>query len=196
MSLSIACQDEPQGLFHRSCILFRQRPELADQESVIEGKELEANLARNTESGLPPAPDFHVTLPIATRRGDHRQDRLLMNPIEVFRRDDQRRPALGGQTIRKRKGDDDHIERVNLHFSPPDGRSTRYDCQDFVALACRARRTVQVRLRAPSGSRLVLTALSRTSPRHVVRNAGQRSRHASSSSGETHSLKISERPCR
>ena len=30
----------------------------------------------------------------------------------------------------------------------------------------------KVRLRAPSGSRLVLTALSRTSPRHVVRNAG------------------------
>ena len=68
----------------------------------------------------------------------------------------------------------------SLPFSPPDGRSTRYDCQDFVALACRARRTVQVRLRAPSGSRLfsppglrlVLTALSRTSPRHVVRNAG------------------------
>ena len=30
----------------------------------------------------------------------------------------------------------------------------------------------QVRLRSPSGSRLVLTALSRTSPRHAVRNAG------------------------
>ena len=58
-----------------------------------------------------------------------------------------------------------------LHFSPPDGRSTRYDRQDFVALACRAQRT-EVRLRAPSGSRLVLTALSPTSPRHVVRNAG------------------------
>ena len=37
----------------------------------------------------------------------------------------------------------------NLHFSPPNGRSTRYDRHDFVALACRARRTVQVRLRAP-----------------------------------------------
>ncbi len=61
---------------------------------------------------------------------------------------------------------------ASLHFSPPDGRSTRYDRQDFVALACRARCTVQVRLRAPSGSRLVLTALSPTSPRHVVRNAG------------------------
>ena len=47
---------------------------------------------------------------------------------------------------------------ASLHFSPPDGRSTRYDRQDFVALACRAQRTVQVRLRAPSGSRLVLTA--------------------------------------
>ena len=57
----------------------------------------------------------------------------------------------------------------SLHFSPPDGRSTRYDRQDFVALACRAQRTVQVRLRAPSGARLVLTALSPTSPRHVVR---------------------------
>ena len=31
----------------------------------------------------------------------------------------------------------------------------------------------QVHLRAPSGSRLVLTALSRTSPRHGVRNTGQ-----------------------
>ena len=71
---------------------------------------------------------------------------------------------------------------TSLHFSPPDGRSTRYDRQDFVALACRAQRTVQVRLRAPSGSRLfpppglrlVLTALSRTSPRRVVRHAGYR----------------------
>ena len=63
-------------------------------------------------------------------------------------------------------------ELPNLHFSPPDGRSTRYERQDFVALACRAQRTVQVRLRAPSGSRLVLTALSPTSPRHVARNAG------------------------
>ena len=58
------------------------------------------------------------------------------------------------------------------HFSPPDGRSMRYDRQDFVALACRAQRTVQVRLRAPSGARLALTALSPTSPRRVVRNAG------------------------
>ena len=63
---------------------------------------------------------------------------------------------------------------TSLHVSPPDGRSTRYDRQDFVALACRAQRTVQVRLRAPSGSRLVLTALSRTLSRHVVRNAGQK----------------------
>ena len=38
--------------------------------------------------------------------------------------------------------------------------------------ACRARCTVQAHLRAPGDSRLVLTALSRTSPRHVVRNAG------------------------
>ena len=30
---------------------------------------------------------------------------------------------------------------LNLHFSPPDGRSTWYDRQDFVALARRARRT-------------------------------------------------------
>ena len=36
----------------------------------------------------------------------------------------------------------------SLHFSPPDGRRTRYDRHDFVALACRAQRTVQVRLRA------------------------------------------------
>ena len=69
---------------------------------------------------------------------------------------------------------------TSLHVSPPDGRSTRYDRPDFVALACRAQRTVQVRLRAPSGSRLfpppglrlVLTALSPTSPRRVMRNAG------------------------
>ena len=68
----------------------------------------------------------------------------------------------------------------SLHFSPPDGRSTRHDRQGFVALACRAQRTVQVRLRAPSGSRLfpppglrlVLTALSRTSSRRALRNAG------------------------
>ena len=64
------------------------------------------------------------------------------------------------------------FEGLSLHFSPPNGRSTRYEHQDFVAIACRAQRTVQVRLRAPSGSRLVLTALSRTSLRHVVRNAG------------------------
>ena len=31
----------------------------------------------------------------------------------------------------------------SLHFSPPDGRSARYDRHDFVALACRARRTVK-----------------------------------------------------
>ena len=31
----------------------------------------------------------------------------------------------------------------NLHFSPPNGRSTQYDRQDFVALACRAQRTVK-----------------------------------------------------
>ena len=75
-----------------------------------------------------------------------------------------------------------HRQAVNSQpFPPPDGLSTRYERQDFVALACRARRTVQVRLRAPSGSRLfpppglrlVLTALSRTSPRRVVRHAGQ-----------------------
>ena len=66
---------------------------------------------------------------------------------------------------------------ASLHFSRPNGRSTRYDRQDFVALACRAQRTVQVRLRAPSGARLVLTALSLTSPRHVVRNAGQPSQN-------------------
>jgi hypothetical protein len=42
----------------------------------------------------------------------------------------------------------------------------------FVALARRARRTVRVRLRSSSGARLVLTRLSRTSPRHAVRKAG------------------------
>ena len=66
----------------------------------------------------------------------------------------------------------ERMGNLSLHFSLPDGRSTRYDRQDFVAFACRARRTVQVRLRAPSGSRLFLTVLSPTSPRHVVRNAG------------------------
>ena len=88
---------------------------------------------------------------------------------------------LGPRTRRREfRGTAAVLNEVNLHFSPPDGRSTPYDRQDFVALACRAQRTVQVRLRAPSGSRLfpppglrlVLTALSRTSPRHVVRNAG------------------------
>ena len=47
-------------------------------------------------------------------------------------------------------------ETPSLPFSPPNGRSTPYDRQDFVTLACRAQRTVQVRLRAPSGSRLFL----------------------------------------
>ncbi len=37
---------------------------------------------------------------------------------------------------------------ASLHFSPPDGRSTRYDRQDFVALACRAQRTVQYMVRS------------------------------------------------
>ena len=64
------------------------------------------------------------------------------------------------------------VSGTSLHFSPPDGRSTRYERQDFVALAWRAQRTVQVRLRAPRGARLVLTALSPTSPRHVMRNTG------------------------
>ena len=62
----------------------------------------------------------------------------------------------------------------------PTVEAREYEHQDFVALACRARRTVQVRRRAPSGSRLfpppglrlVLTALSPTSPRLVVRHAG------------------------
>ena len=70
---------------------------------------------------------------------------------------------------------DNATQNPSLPFSPPDGRSTRYDRHDFIALACRAQRTVQVRLRAPfssAGLRLVLTALSPTSPRHVVRNAG------------------------
>ena len=56
------------------------------------------------------------------------------------------------------------------HHSTVEARDTT--ARDFVALACRAQRTVQVRLRAPSGSRLVLTVLSPTSPRRVVRNAG------------------------
>ena len=79
--------------------------------------------------------------------------------------------TIGGKLVRSRR----NVWRPvnpNLHFSPPDGRSTRYEHQGFVALACRAQRTVQVRLRAPSGSRLVLAPLSRTSPRRVVRNAG------------------------
>ena len=70
------------------------------------------------------------------------------------------------------------------HFTSPRAEkcrlSTRCERHGFVALACRAQRTVQVHLRAPSGSRLfpppglrlVLTALSRTSPRRVVRHAG------------------------
>ena len=50
---------------------------------------------------------------------------------------------------------------VELHTIRQAGTSLRF-------LAC-APRSIQVRLRAPSGSRLVLTALSRTSPRHVVK---------------------------
>ncbi len=76
------------------------------------------------------------------------------------------RPTARRKAVTGRRGD------TSLHVSPPDGRSTRYDRQDFVALACRAQRTVQVRLRAPSGARLVLTALSPTSPRRVGRHAG------------------------
>ena len=185
MSLSIACQDEPQGLFHRSCILFRQRPELADQESVIEGKELEANLARNTESGLPPAPDCHVTLPIATRRGDHRQDRLLMNPIEVFRRDGKPAFLTTRRSKHTIKGRDSCLVFRENHVRGPGSLQKKCLTASEPERPCFVTRGVkeaicQVRLRAPSGSRLfpppglrlVLTALSRTSPRHVVRNAG------------------------
>ena len=61
---------------------------------------------------------------------------------------------------------------VSPHFSSADGQSTRQARHYFVALARRAHRTVQVRLRAPSGARLVLTGLSCTLPRHPMRNAG------------------------
>ena len=68
---------------------------------------------------------------------------------------------------------------VNLHFLPPDGRSTRYDRHDFAFPSQRLLAVLDVlfkytcaRLFPPPGSRLVLTALSRTSPRHVVRNTG------------------------
>ena len=36
-----------------------------------------------------------------------------------------------------------HDTEASLPFSPPDGRSTRYGRHDFVALACRAQRTVK-----------------------------------------------------
>ncbi|MDE0295634.1 MAG: hypothetical protein OXI93_15705, partial [Bryobacterales bacterium] len=66
-----------------------------------------------------------------------------------------------------------------LHFSPPDGRSTRYGRQDFAFPSRRLLAVLDVlfkyacaRLFPPPDSRLVLTALTHTSPRHVVRNAG------------------------
>ncbi|MYA81024.1 MAG: hypothetical protein F4X39_10945 [Acidobacteriia bacterium] len=70
--------------------------------------------------------------------------------------------------------------RPSLHFSPPDVRSTRYDRQDFAFPSQRLLAGLYVlfkyscaRLFPPPDSRLVLTALSRTSPHLVVRNAGQ-----------------------
>ena len=71
-------------------------------------------------------------------------------------------------------------QNLVLHFSPPDSRSTRYDRQDFAFPSRRLHAVLNVlfkyacsRLFPPPGLRLVLTALSCTSPRHVVRNAGQ-----------------------
>ncbi len=61
---------------------------------------------------------------------------------------------------------------ANLHFSPPDGESTRWPRHYFVALGRECSTDCQVRLRAPTVARLVLTHLSRTFARHVVRNAG------------------------
>ena len=79
---------------------------------------------------------------------------------------------------------DNATQNPSLHFSPPDGRSTRYDRQDFAfpsrrlltvlnvlfKYACARQAALAFFLRP--GLRLVLTALSPTSPRHVVRNAG------------------------
>ena len=91
--------------------------------------------------------------------------------FSVFRRPCSDRSS-GKHAVRCQRSLIMKVFHLQPAFSPPGGRSTPYDRQDFVALACRAQRTVQVRLRAPSGSRLVLAVLSRTSPRHVVRNAG------------------------
>ncbi|MDE0165683.1 MAG: hypothetical protein OXL36_11370, partial [Bryobacterales bacterium] len=68
------------------------------------------------------------------------------------------------------------IRGVNLPFSPPDGRSTRYDRHDFAFPSQRLLAVLNVlfkyacaRLFPPPGSRLVLTAFSGTSPRRVVK---------------------------
>ena len=73
----------------------------------------------------------------------------------------------------------------SLHFSPPDGRSTRYERQDFVALACRAQRTVQVRLRAPFSS-----------DRLAPRPDGLLTHSASPSGGKSRSVTKPGRSCR
>ena len=110
---------------------------------------------------------LQIGIPASTRRPAAQRVSELVSP----RPREECRPNIGlGSRCRVRKECSPcHLDRnkpqcgltgPNLHFSPPDGRSTRYDRQDFVALACRDRRTVQVRLRAPSSSRLVLTALS------------------------------------
>ena len=67
----------------------------------------------------------------------------------------------------------------NLHFSPPDGLSTREKGRDscFVSRDSCLVKNLKAMLRAPSGARLVLTALSRSSPRRVVRKAGEEAPH-------------------
>ena len=85
VSLSVACQDASHRFFHRFAISSRQRPELTDNQSVIEGEELKTDLAGNVETSFPPALNRYVARPIASGRGDHSQDRLFMSPIEVCR---------------------------------------------------------------------------------------------------------------
>ena len=60
-----AVQNVSKGCLHRFAILSRQRPELADNQGVVQGEELESDLARNLEPGLPPALNCHVARPVA-----------------------------------------------------------------------------------------------------------------------------------
>jgi len=89
----------------------------------------------------------------------------LWSQFELRAAEEQATPQEPDDTVR--------ATGARPHFSPADGESTQQARQYFVALTCRAQRTAQVRLRAPSVARLVLTHLLRTFSRPLVRNAGR-----------------------